>query len=375
MKALLVARKSLIEVLRELQLLALELLLPLVFLGITAASYATPLQVTYPILVIDPNHNQVDLVKTMQTAQYASGRPIFAVRFVDDPQAAEAALKDKSAVILVTITERSGIPDLNLRGDALNMQYYRASAILGSLARRNSDQKTGRPELFKINEEGLSAPATSTTKISGPQTTYDLYAPGMIVFAILMIIPQTAMLVSREIRWKTLRRLRLTRLTALDLLGGISLSQLVVAFIQVLVVFLAARWMGFHNQGSLWLAMLVGMVLSISAIGMGLLVACFVENDSQAANVGATVSMLQVFLSGAFYQLPPLTLFSLAGHQIDLFDIFPATHSFMALQQVLTYGNNLSQIAFRLTAAILLSGIYFVLGVMIFQKKQMAENH
>jgi len=152
------------------------------------------------------------------------------------------------------------------------------------------------------------------------------------------------------------------------------LSQLIVAFIQVVVVFLAAAWMGFHNQGSFWLALLVGIILSFSAIGVGLLVACFMENDSQAANVGATISMLQVFLSGAFYQLPPLTMFSLAGHQIDMFDIFPATHSFLALQQVLTYGDHLPQISFRLTAALLLSIIYFVVGVVLFQKKQMAEN-
>lgn len=374
MKALLVARKSLIEVLRELQLLALELLLPLIFLGITAASYNTPLQVTYPIFVNDPDHSQIALVNTWQSAQYTSGRSIFDVAYVDDPQSAEAALKDKSAVIFVTITEQAGIPDLNFRGDALNMQYYRASAILGSLARRYFDQESERPELFKLNEESLNAHAASTISISGPQTTFDLYAPGMIVFAILMLIPQTAMLVSREIRWKTLRRLRLTRLTALDLLGGVSLSQWVVAFIQVLVIFWAAGWMGFHNQGSFWLALLVGMILSFSAIGMGLLVAGFVENDSQAANVGATVSMLQVFLSGAFYQLPPMTLFTLAGHQIDLFDIFPATHSFMALQQVLTYGDSLPQIAFRLAASLLLSGLFFVVGVVIFQKRQMAET-
>ena len=76
--------------------------------------------------------------------------------------------------------------------------------------------------------------------------------------------------------------------------------------------------------------------------GQGLVVACFVENDSQAANVGSTVSMLQVFLSGAFYQLSPLTMFVVAGHQIDLFDIFPATHGLLALQQVLVYGAGLA---------------------------------
>lgn len=370
MKILLVARKCLIEVLRELQLLALELLLPIVFLGITAASYNVPLQVAYPILVNDLIHHHAELIDSWQKAQYASGQPIFDIRFVENAQTAESALKDKSAALFVTITKQSGVPDLNFRGDALNMQYYRASVILARLARQYQDKKESRPELFKLTEVGLNAAQGTGTA----QTTFDLYAPGMIVFAILMIIPQTAMLVSREIRWKTLRRLRLTRISAFDLLSGISLSQFIVAFVQVLVIFLAAIWMGFNNQGSFWLALLVGMTLAISAIGMGFLTACFIENDSQAANVGATVTMVQVFLSGAFYQLPPLTIFNLAGHAIDVFDIFPATHSFLALQQVLTFGNSLPQVAFRLTASLLLSICYFTLGVVIFQKKNMGEN-
>ncbi len=374
MKALLVARKSLIEVLRELQLLALELLLPLTFMVMIAASYNTPLQATYPILVNEPTSNQTGLVDAWKSTKYNNGRPIFAISDVKDPQTAEAALKDKSAAILVTIVEGSGPPDIKMRGDAINMQYYRASAILNNLTRQYFDQQSGRPELFKLTEQNLNTPTASAVKTGGPQTTFDQYAPGMIVFAILMLIPQTAMLVSREIRWKTLRRLRLTRITAFDLLAGVSLSQLVVAFFQVIVIFMAAKWMGFHNQGSIWLTLLVGLTISISAIGMGLLVACFVENDSQAANVGATVSMLQVFLSGSFYQLPPLTVFTLAGHPMDVFDIFPATHGFMALQQVLTFGNNLPQIAFRLGAALLLSMIYFVVGVLIFQKRQMGKN-
>jgi hypothetical protein len=84
--------------------------------------------------------------------------------------------------------------------------------------------------------------------------------------------------------------------------------------------------------------------------------------------------MLQVFLSGAFYRLPPLTLFTLAGYQIDLFDAFPATHGFLALQQVLTYGAGLREIAFRLGATLLLSAVYFYIGVFFFQRLQMRDT-
>lgn len=377
MKALLVARKHLVEILREPQLLLLELAMPLVFLGITAAFYTSPLAVTHPVLVQGPNPQTEPLIEVLQAQHYADGRPVFAVSRASDQAAAEAALKERTAAALVivegdqspmgtTANDQPPLPvNVTIRGDPLYQRFFRASTVLSGAVERYADRVAGRPELLRVIAEPLAT--------GEPRTEFDLFAPGMIIFALLMLIPQTAMLVGREIRWKTLRRLRLTRLGAFDLLAGVSLAQLVFAIVQVLIVFLAALALGFHNQGSLLLAVVIGLVVSFSAIGQGLLVACFIQNDSQAANVGSTFTMLEVFVSGSFFPLPPLTLFTLAGHQIDLFDVFPATHGFMALQQALTYGFGLREVAFRLGATLLLSTLYFVAGVVVFNRLQMRE--
>jgi ABC-2 type transport system permease protein len=375
MKALLVARKSLIEILREPQLLLLVLLLPVVFVAITAFVYNVPLLTTYPVQVISPNQDE-PLIEELKAARYAGGRPIFDVTVTTDQDAAETALEDRDITAAVAITPdgAEGQTRVTIWGDPLYLRFHRAQTMLKSVITRYADRISGRPEVVRLVEQSVFATGPSASLRAGPQTELDLYAPGMMVMALLMIIPQTAMLVAREIRWHTLRRLRLTRLRALDLLGGVSLSQMVVALAQVVIVFLAALALGFHNQGSLLLAVLVGLVISFSAIGQGLVVACFVENDSQALNVGSTATMIQVFVSGSFYQFPPLTLFTLAGHQIDLFDVFPATHGFMALQQVLTYGAGLREVAFRLGATLLLSVLYFLAGVVIFQRLQMRDR-
>jgi ABC-2 type transport system permease protein len=362
--------------LREWQLLLLVVLLPLAFLGITAFGYSTPMLVTHPVLVMSPDPRGVPLIKELEAQRYADGRPIFDITQTTNMDAAESALKKQTATALVTISPNDSA--VTIRGDALYMRFFRASTLLESVATRYADRAAGRPEIVQVIEEPLGGAgpsgSPSTALRTGPQTEFDVYAPGMIVFALLLIIPQTAMLVAREIRWETLRRLRLTRLRAWELLAGISLAQMDVAVVQVVVVFLAALAFGFHNQGPLWLAIIVGLAVSFSAIGLGLVVACFVENDSQAINVGSTVTMLQVFLSGSFYQLPPLTVFTLAGHQIDLFDVFPATHGFLALQQVLSYGAGLSEIAFRLGATLVLSAVYFIAGVIVFQRLQMSDK-
>ena len=361
MKAVIVAGKTLVEILREWQLLGLVLLLPLLFVGITAFMYPGSLLVTYPVLVISPDTQETPLVAELRAQHYTDGRPIFDLTLTADRQAADAALKEQKVTALVILSP--GGSGATLVGDALYNRFYRASTILNGVISRYADRAAGRPEVVRVVEQPLAA--------AGPETEFDVYAPGMMIFAWLMIIPQTAMLVAREIRRKTLRRLRLASLRAWELLGGISLSQMAVAVAQVVLVFVAALAMGFHNRGSLGLATVVGLAISFSSIGLGLLVACFSENDSQAANIGGTFAMLQVFLSGAFYPMPALTVFTLAGHPIGLFDVLPATHGFLALQQVLCYGAGLRDVAFRLGATVVLSLLYFVAGVAVFQYLQM----
>ncbi|MBN2006521.1 MAG: ABC transporter permease [Anaerolineae bacterium] len=360
MKLLLVARKSLLEMLREVQLLGMVILLPLLFLAITLFSYSGSLVETYAVQVINADADRA-FVDAVAAQRHATGQPVFALSEAGE-EAAEEALKSQKAVMALRLAPgASGVPAVTLRGDALSMRFYRAGTLLNGLLLAYGDRAAGRPPVLQVTEEPLGR---------FPSLTYfDLYTPGIIIFALLMIVPQTAMLVGREVRWRTLRRLRLTPLRAWELLGGISLAQMVVAVAQVIIVFVGALLMGFHNHGSLGLTIGAGLAIAFSAVGLGLIVACFVDDDSQAANLGGAAAMIQVFLSGAFFQLPPITLFTLAGHPIDLFDVFPATHGFSALQQVLTYGASLSQVTFRLGATLLLSGVYFIVGVWIFRRR------
>ncbi|MBN1659719.1 MAG: ABC transporter permease [Anaerolineae bacterium] len=363
MKALVVAHKTLVEIAREPQMFGLVVLLPLLFLVITATTYTGSLLVTYQVAVTGAAPDD-PLLQKVAALHYSDGRPVFALVLMDDRAAADSALKEQEVTALLVFAPDGG--GVTLVGDALYGRFYRASTILSNLIVRHAAEAAGRVEPVRIVEEPLVA--------AGPETEFDLYAPGMMIFAWLMIIPQTAMLVAREVRWHTLRRLRLTRLSAWHFLGGISVSQMVVAVVQVAAVFAAALALGFHNRGSLPLAVAIGLAISFSAVGLGLITAAFSENDSQAANIGSTFAMLQVFLSGAFYQMPALTLFQVAGHRIGLFDVFPATHGFMALQQVLCYGCGLEQVGFRLAAAAVLSALYFVAGVAVFGRVKMRDR-
>lgn len=363
MKALLVARKTLIELLREWQLLLLIIAIPVGFLVITKFGYSAPLLATYPLLVTNGDPQAEVLVQDVRALRYADGRPVFDVQPATDPAEAEAALKTKEATMLVTIAPGQAI---TLKGDALSTSFYRAGLLLEGVFGRYADGQAGRPEAVRFETQPLAG--------SGPRTFFDIYAPGMIVFALLLTIPQVGMLLAREIRGNTLERLRLTPLRAWQLLAGVSLAQMAIAVVLVGLMLASALVLGFQNYGSFWLALATGLAINFSAIAWGLIVACFVENDGQAINMGSVVAMIQVFVSGSFYQLPPLTLFTLSGHAIDLFDIFPATHGFLAMQQVLCYGAGFRDVAFRLGATLFLSLIYFAIATVVFQRLKMRKG-
>jgi ABC-2 type transport system permease protein len=367
-KALNIARKFLREISREPSLLALIVLIPLAFLGITAFAYSEPYQKTYVLWISGDESGDLGLSEAIAAARYPDGPSVFDVEMIDDSQEANAALEARQIVAYLEVdVDAEGKLEATVNGDALNNRFYRASVILDEILFQHADRIAGRTTPIEIVEERYAP--------SGPSNEFDYYAPGMIVFALLMLIPQTAMLVGRESRWGTLRRLRLSRVRSGEILLGISLAQLVIAVILVLVLLLVAMALGYHNNGSPLLAAIVSLAISLSAIGIGLVVGCFVENDSQAVNLGSTATMLGVFVSGAFFPMTSPTLFTFLDHSITLFDFFPATHGLLALQQVLNDGAAFPDIAFRLGATLLLSLLYLVLGVIFFGwRKLRGEN-
>lgn len=355
-----VARKSLVEMLREPALLLFTLAMPGFFMLINYIGFgSSPKTATYAVWIIQDTPKAAALIDQLAAERYADGRPAYALTMSTGRALAEEALKDQRAAALLVFSEdSSGQVQVILRGDAVNMAFNKASVQLEAALAPLLDAAQGKTQVLEVVERPLG--------LTRPINDFDAYAPGMMVFAILLLIPQTAVLVGREMREGTLRRLELSLLSPAEWMGGISLAQMVVALVQVVVMFAAALALGFHNRGSLLLALLIGLALAFGSVGMGLVTACFIRNDTDALNTGSAVSMLQVFLSGAFFAMPAATVFVLVGYQVGIFDFLPATHAMLVLQQVLVGGADFGAASFRLGCTLLLSLVYFGLGVWIF---------
>jgi len=182
-----------------------------------------------------------------------------------------------------------------------------------------------------------------------------------------LMLYSVAIAITRQIESGTVRRLQITRMTSLDLLGGISLLYTLIAVISLLLAFVTALALGFRSQGPLWVATVICALTSFSVIGVGLITACLSGTTAKAAIVANFPLLILLFLSGAVFPMAKVDLFTIGGHTFRLFDILPHTHAVVALNKVLSLGAGLGDVALELTALVVLSALYFAIGVWLFQ--------
>jgi ABC-2 type transport system permease protein len=338
---------------------------------------------SYTILVIDHDQGALkvgqswraadEVLQAIDTVTYADGKPLLRARRVTDATQAQTMLRERQAVAFVELPpdfsqrllalqsgDRSAGAAVVFGGDLTN-PYYTVGGVLALGAIDSYVMGlTGQQPLVQYTEQPLGH--------SAARTEFEIYVPGILVFAVIMMIFLSAMTVAREIETGTLRRIQLTPTRALEYIGGLTLAQVSISIIAVVFTFLTAQALGFHSEGGLLIAVLVGALASLSVIGMGMIVAAFSRSVSQAFVIANFPLGLLMFFSGSIFPLPRTELFSIGGHGVSIYDILPATHAVAALNKLFTLGAGLNDVAYELIGLALLSIVYFAVGVYLFGK-------
>lgn len=373
MKLLSVFRKSMIEQLRDLLTLSLTLILAPFFVFIYWIMLSGG-STTYDVLVMNRDaglnawNAGEQLIDTLENATYENGQSILNVKLVTDRTDAEKTLKDRNATLLVVIPENfsdvlgsngTQTASIAIVGDLTNPYYAISSIITNAAFGSYMQELSGTPSPIEIKEQALGD--------SAARTEFETYVPPLLLMSVVLLIYQAAMTVTREIESGTVRRLQLTPVTSFDLMGGIMLSQILIGVIGVILTFLAASALGFHSEGSLWIAILIGMVISFSMVGVGLLVACFSRTVARAFMIANFPLFLMFFFTGVFMPVS-VPLFTIGERTISLFDSLPPTHAAVALNKVLSLGAGIGDIAYELSVMTILSIVYFAAGVWLFRR-------
>ena len=383
MKAWTIFLKTLREMLRDKWMLGLTLVFAPFFVllyWLILAGGST----SYTVLVIN-NDKGVQLsdgstfnggehiVDAIKGITYADGSPLLKTAIASDRVDAEPILRNRGAAAFILIPEdfsqtlqrmesgdRSVTTQITFGGDLSNPYYMVAINLALTAVDGYVQEVTGQQPLIGYVEEPLGA--------SAARSEFETYVPASLIFAVIMLIFLASMSVAREIETGTLKRLQLTPMSSLDILGGVTGALILIGIVAISLAFLVAVMCGFRSQGPLWVAILVGAVASLSVIGLGMVVASFTRTVSQAFIVANFPMAMMMFFSGVIYPLPKVTVFTVGAREIGLYDILPPTHAVVALNKVLTLGAGLGDIFYELAALTVLSILYFAIGVALFKR-------
>ncbi|MCJ7716467.1 MAG: ABC transporter permease, partial [Anaerolineales bacterium] len=332
----------------------------------------------YGVMVqnLDAGPRGKEAITLLETLAYPSGDSLLDVIPVDNQQRAEDLLKDRDAEVLLIIPENfsdtlqaaaEGIiqnpAEVTLVGDLTNPYYAVGAVMAGSVIDEYVQAQIGEVRPIQYSEIALGD--------SAGRSEFDLYIPGILIVSVVMLVFIVSMTITYEVEAGTLRRLQMTSMKASELLIGISLPTILLGIVSLLLTLVVAIALGFNSQGSIWAVMLIGGVTAIAVVGIGLIVAAFSTSVSQAFIIANFPLIFFMFFSGAVYPIPRIILFQIAGINISLYDVLPPTHAVMALNKILTLGSGLPDVLYELVSLIVLSLLYFLLGIWLFQIRQL----
>lgn len=221
------------------------------------------------------------------------------------------------------------------------------------------DQTESTALTLKTNDEGTQA-------VEFDALAY--MAPGMALLFLMYTVSYGGRSILAERAQGTLPRLLVSPTTSAQILGGkvFGIYLTGVAQISILIVasalFFQVKWGDPLGMAALILAAVFG------ATGWGLLITAIARNPNQVGNIGTAVMLIFGILGGSFIQLdimpPVVQLISKITPNAWALDGFTT----------LALGGGLPQLVEPILALLIMGAALFVVSVMIFGKKNLAQK-
>jgi len=378
MRAFFVFRKSMRQQLRDRLGLALSLLTAPFFIVLYWLFFSEQ-PITITIIACNKdiaisseskmvNYGQ-ELIQSMEKLTSTNESQRFQVTIVNDmPEFKHALLNGGATAGIIipstfsyAIENESAIPQaVLLTGNFSLPSYYIVQSSILKILKKYDTQKYQMPPSIRLEEKPIG--------LSTARTPFETYVPGVLVFAVIMLIFSSSTAMAREIEARTLNRLRMASVNSLVLCFGISTIQFIQGLISVFLTFVTARILGFQSAGSIVLAFIISGIACFASVGIGITVASISRNQTRALLISSVAMFMLVLFSGIILPRPEINLFQLGNYSIKLFDILPTTHMKTGLDKLLTLGTSPSHVVYEIGALTFLSIFYFGIGVLIFKR-------
>jgi ABC-2 type transport system permease protein len=225
------------------------------------------------------------------------------------------------------------------------------------------DQALNSQRSIQVKETALGS--------SGTMNDFDMIVPGILIVSLIMLMFTASIAFVSEVENKTIMRLKLSRLSSLEFLGGIGIVQVMVGVASMVLTLIMAILLGFHYEGSMGIMVLIAGLTSLSIIAFSLIIAAITNSANEVLIVGNFPMFLFMFFTGAAFPLKSEALFTIAGYPVSLQGLMTPVHAISALNKTLVMDMNVWSIIPEIIAILLLTAVYFIIGALIFRKRHM----
>jgi len=294
-------------------------------------------------------------------------------------QKAERKLKSKKADVLVVIpdnfsqqltktekTQKIHQYDIEFVGDITSQNYIIGAIWIHSFLSDYITKFTNIGEPFNLVETSIG--------VSGQRSDFEIAVPGLLVLSIIMLMLSASSAIVIEAEKKTLVRLKISKVSALEFLGGVSVIQVLLGVAGVILTLLVALGFGFRFEGSFLPVLLVAVLTSLSIIAFSVIIAAFSKSVTQVLIAGNFPLFLFMFFSGVMFPLSTNEWFSIGDYGVSIISLLSASPAVSALNKILIMQQGFAEIIPEIIVLLFLSTIYFLIGVWFYRKRHMRSE-
>lgn len=318
-----------------------------------------------------------DLVAFFRQTNTLSENLSFTLSEMTDKDAALAKLKNKDADALVVITSGFSMcldlnyskdcvavtPKVEFVGDLTSAGYLLSAVWANEVINEYAHNVEHTKRLIEVAETPLGS--------SGAISQFDMLVPGILIVSLIMLMFTASIAFVSEVENKTIMRLKLSKVTVFDFLGGVGVVQFLLGITGLALTLLTAILLGFEYQGSLVAMLFIASLCCLSLIAFSLIIAAVTKSANEVLVVGNFPMFLFMFFTGAAFPIKSDIWFYIAGYPVNLQALLSPTHAISALNKIFVMDMPFGKVLPEVVAIIVLTVIYFAIGAFLFHKKHL----
>lgn len=349
-------------------------ILPVVFMGIFGLAFGQEIGArNYDIGLIKDDSESYSVYKeALESVKNGSGEDeidLFSINEYDSEADAKLAVEESDIAIYAVVPDGffpgpGATETLQVFGQSSNPLFLETQSVLKEVTAQYLGLQTDFIEFNNISEI-----------VYDSESAFDYLAPGLIIYGLLILIPGIAINFAELTEKKYNFRYFTSKATATQIIAGVSIYQLVLALVQVLILYFVAQMFGFEANGSLLNALVVAVPTAFFVTALGLIIGAFADKTDAASNAGTILSIVLGFFSGSFITgIGQLYTFDFLGRTFEFTDILPSRWATVAMEKVLRQGQSLSEISTELLVVTVSGIILYVLAIVIFRNRKLVAR-